>query len=204
MTININGRVVLGLFCILSAAICNSQAGLLTVTDQVFFDITIDDFPEGRILIGLFGQTTPKTVANFVALAAGTPGFGYQGSVFHRIIAGFMCQGGDISNGNRTIPRSIYGKSFPDENFILNHLPGFINLANAGPDTNESQFSILVTRADWLNGKHVVFGKVLEGMDVVHKMERLPTNGADHPIATPIISRCGVIPVPVPFDTTLD
>jgi len=202
MTINLNRRVVLGLTVILSVAICKSQAGLYTITQKVYFDMEINDLPVGRIVIGLFGQTTPKTVANFAALAAGTQGYGYQGSMFHRIIKGFMCQGGDFSNGDGTGGWSIYGRNFPDENFNITHRPGFVNMANAGPDTNGSQFSILVTIADWLNGHHVVFGYVLEGMDVVHKMENLPTNGVDHPLPSPVIARCGVIDVPVPYDIT--
>jgi len=204
MATKLNHRVVLGLFGILAMTIGKSQAGLLTVTQKVYFNMTIDNYPAGQIVIGLFGQTAPKTVANFAALAAGTPGFGYQGSMFHRIIKNFMCQGGDFSNGDGTGGKSIYGPTFPDENFTLTHRPKFVNMANAGPDTNGSQFSILTVIADWLNGHHVVFGKVLEGMDIVHRMENLPTNGADHPLPAPIISRCGVIDVPVPFDTTLD
>jgi len=204
MTININRRAVLGLFIILSIAVIESEAGLLTVTKKVYFNMTLDDLPIGQIVFGLFGQTAPKTVENFAQLAAGTPGFGYKGSVFHRIIKGFMCQGGDFTLGDGYGGRSIYGPTFPDENFNITHRPGFVNMANAGKDTNGSQFSILVTIADWLNGKHVVFAKVLEGMDIVHKMENLPTNGADRPMPTPMIQSCGVIEVKTPFDVTAD
>jgi len=202
MTINVHRSVVLGLFLILTVAICKSQAGPLTVTKKVYLEITIDDLPQGRIVIGLFGDACPKTVENFATLAAGTKGYGYKGTIFHRIIKGFMNQGGDFSNGDGTGGWSIYGRFFPDENLNGTHLPSFVNMANAGPDTNGSQFSILVTRADWLNGHHIVFGKVLEGMDIVYKMNSLPTNGSDHPLPSPIISSCGVIEVPVPFDVT--
>jgi len=204
MKININQRAALGVFIVLSLAICQSQAGLLTVTQFANLTITIDDIQVGVLRIGLFGQTTPKTVANFAAICAGTPGFSYKGSMFHRIIKGFMCQGGDITNGDGTGGKSIYGGNFPDENFNVTHRVGFVNMANAGPDTNGSQFSIMATIADWLNGHHVVFGKVIEGMDVFRKMENLPTNGADHPIPTPIISDCAVSNVLVPFDATRD
>jgi cyclophilin family peptidyl-prolyl cis-trans isomerase len=202
MEVNLNRNVVLGLFFILSMVICKSQAGLYTVTQKVAFNMTINDLPAGRIVFGMFGQTAPKTVQNFVTLAAGTMGFGYTGSTFHRIIKGFMCQGGDFTTGDGRGGRSIYGDTFPDENFNITHRPGFVNMANAGPDTNGSQFSILVTIADWLNGHHCVFAKVLEGMDVVYKMNNLPTNGADRPLSTPMIASCEVIAVPVPFDIT--
>jgi peptidyl-prolyl cis-trans isomerase B (cyclophilin B) len=205
MIINVNQRVVLGVLVFLSIAICNSQAGRLTVTKKVYFDMELDDLPVrpvGRIVIGLFGEVAPKTVANFAALANSTFGYGYPGTVFHRIIKGFMCQGGDFSKGDGTGGWSIYGRNFPDESFNNTHLPGFVNMANAGKDTNGSQFSIMVTKADWLNGHHVVFGKVLEGMDIVYMMSNLPTNGADHPIPTPRIARCGVIDVSVSFDVT--
>jgi len=202
MIINLNHRVVLGLVLFVTIAICKSQAGRLTVTHKVYFDMTVDDLPAGRIVIGLFGEAAPKTVANFVALANGTFGYGYKGTIFHRIIKNFMCQGGDFSNGDGTGGWSIYGRHFADEAFNNTHLPGFVNMANAGADTNGSQFSILVVRADWLNGHHVVFGKVLERMDIVYRMSNLLTNAVDHPIPSPIINSCGVIDVAVPFDVT--
>jgi peptidyl-prolyl cis-trans isomerase B (cyclophilin B) len=196
-------RASLGLMFILSIAICRSQAGNLTVTKKVNCSITIDDYHVGDVVFGMFGQTAPKTVANFVAFAANnTPGHGYAGSMFHRIIKGFVVQGGDFVNGDGTGFISIYGEVFDDENFILPHLPGFVNMANKGPNTNGCQFSILTVQADWLNGKHCVFAKVIEGMNVVRKMENLPTNGIDHPIRSPIISSCKVIDVPVPYDVT--
>ncbi|XP_042434109.1 peptidyl-prolyl cis-trans isomerase CYP40-like isoform X2 [Zingiber officinale] len=170
---------------------------------RCYLDISIGGEVEGRIVVELFADVVPRTANNFRALCTGEKGVGpaadvplhFKGSCFHRVIKGFMIQGGDISAGDGTGGESIYGLKFEDENFVMKHeRKGMLSMANSGPNTNGSQFFITTTRTTHLDGKHVVFGKVLKGMGVVRSIEHTPVGEADRPTIDVVIADCGELP----------
>jgi len=167
---------------------------------HVFFDITIGGSPAGRLVMELYSDVVPKTAENFRALCTGERGMGKEGkplhfknSIFHRVIPDFMCQGGDFTRFNGTGGESIYGEKFPDENFSMKHTqPGILSMANAGPNTNGSQFFLTTVKTDWLDGKHVVFGHVVEGLDLLKQMEKQGTQSGK-PKTEVKIADCGQV-----------
>jgi cyclophilin family peptidyl-prolyl cis-trans isomerase len=159
---------------------------------NVFFKIDFGSNKTGKLVFQLFDKETPKTAANFRALCTHEKGFGFKGSSFHRIISNFMAQGGDFTNHNGTGGKSIYGRTFPDENFLLKHdVPGLLSMANAGPNTNGSQFFITFVPCPWLNGKHTVFGKVVDCKDVLNTLHALGTDSGT-PRSKATIIECGL------------
>lgn len=168
-----------------------------TTRPIVFMDINIGETPAGRIKMELFSDVVPKTAENFRQLCTGehrrdARPQGYKNATFHRVVPNFMCQGGDFLNGDGTGSFSIYGKNFPDENFLEKHTgPGLLSMANSGPNTNGCQFFITTAKCDFLDGKHVVFGKVIDGMLTLRKIENVPTGQNNRPKLVVKIVECG-------------
>ncbi|XP_055386734.1 peptidyl-prolyl cis-trans isomerase, rhodopsin-specific isozyme [Condylostylus longicornis] len=173
-------------------------------TNKIYLDIRHGSQNLGRMVIGLFGNDAPKTVQNFRHICLkGINGRTYKGTRFHRVIQRFMIQGGDIVNYDGTGSVSIFGKYFEDENLTISHTrAGFIGMANRGPDTNGCQFYITTTRTEWLDGKHTIFGKVYEGMEVLFAIEKVKTNSDDEPLVNVTIHKCGEIKIKEPFQVS--
>ncbi|XP_033750424.1 peptidyl-prolyl cis-trans isomerase-like [Pecten maximus] len=184
------------------------------VTEEVWFEVLIEDYEDGenfigRFVVGLFGEVAPMTSLNFLSIAkkAKTPNrktLHYQNTPIHRIVPDFVIQMGDVINGDGTGGDSIYGDRFVDENFELSHqAAGFVSMANTGPDSNSSQFFIILNKARWLDGKHVVFGKVIRGMDVVRRVSNLEVKkGTATSIKKATIVDCGVVGISEKYELT--
>lgn len=199
----------------LACTVTSTEAGNYTVTDEAWFSVSVEhpDTPTknftGRFVIALFGETVPMTVMNFVAIARGyeRPNqrkLHFKNSTIHRVVPDFLIQMGDITVGDGTGGRSIYGERFVDENFILSHRsPGWVSMANEGRDTNGSQFFILLSKARWLDGKHVVFGKVIRGFDTIRKLGEVSVDpDTAEPSQNITITDCGLNSLSKKYDLT--
>jgi peptidyl-prolyl cis-trans isomerase B (cyclophilin B) len=172
-----------------------------TVTSEIYLDVSHGRKPLGRITLGLFGDEAPKTVENFRHICLnGIDGLSYNGTRFHRVIYKFMIQGGDILKGDGAGSLSIFGKHFEDENLTINlTAPGFLGMANHGPDSNGCQFFITTVPAPWLNGKHTIFGKAVNGQEWAHVIERVKTTTDDEPAEAVVITACGELKIDRPY-----
>ncbi|KAJ7639184.1 cyclophilin-like domain-containing protein [Roridomyces roridus] len=178
-----------------SRAAAPASAAGPAAKQNVFFDIHINSQPSGRIVFKLYDTDVPRTSQNFRELATGQHGFGYKGSSFHRVIPQFMLQGGDFTHHNGMGGKSIYGAKFADENFVHRHTrPGLLSMANAGKNTNGSQFFITTVPTPHLDGKHVVFGEVVEGLDLVKTIETYGSMSGT-PKAKIVVSEAGIVDV---------
>lgn len=179
----------------------SGQAAKYKVTSQVYMKFRHGKEPLGRVVIGLFGEEAPRTVENFRQLCInGVNGMSYSGSYIHRIIERFLIQGGDVVTGDGQGAISIYGDHFEDENTAINHTgPGFLGMANRGPDTNGCQFYVTCMATPWLNGKHTIFGKVVEEQGIIHAIEKVKTDSDDRPLKPVVITECGDEPLKSPY-----
>lgn len=181
---------LLPIFLLICAGLCIEDP---PITHEVYFDIEQGGEKLGRITLGLFGSVVPKSVKNFVEITKGFEGISYDHTIFHRVIKGFMIQGGDFEYGSGIGGYSIYGNKFEDENFRISFSkPGYLAYANGGPDSNGSQFFITTAVTDWLNGKHVIMGKVLDGFETLSRVENVKTGEMDKPVVDVVIAKAGV------------
>ncbi|RLU20038.1 hypothetical protein DMN91_006644 [Ooceraea biroi] len=197
------------LFTILSLVVAVSTIQEFEVTDEVYFDIMIDNHPAGRIVIGLFGEIAPKTVKNFITLATtGVEGKTYIGTRFHKVIKKYLIQAGDVEKTDGYGSISIYGKYFEDETFEVKHtVPLFVSMANIGRNTNGCQFFITTVTAPWLDGFHTSFGKVVSGEAIIYKIEQVKTDNDNNPLIPVVIYDCGILRTVEPYiisDKTYD
>lgn len=183
-----------------------TDAAKYRVTSQVYMKFRHGQQPLGKVVFGLFGDDAPRTVKNFRELCTtGVDGMTYTGTYIHRIIERFLIQGGDVVSGDGNGAISIYGEHFEDENTSINHTgPGFLGMANRGPDTNGCQFYVTAMATPWLDGKHTIFGKVVDEQAIIHAIEKVKTDSDDQPLKPVVITECGDEPLKSPFTVSDD